>query len=68
MEHRLKDIKYDVQKHIAPQAICYNTPLICDKWLGALAYCETCLLGVSYGVSQHSMYFVKKKNQLNQLL
>ena len=29
---------------MAPQAICYNPPLVCDKPLGAPAYCETHLL------------------------
>ena len=31
MEHGLKDIKCSVQKHIAPWAICYNSPLVCDQ-------------------------------------
>ena len=43
MEHGLKDIKCYVQKHIPPRAICYN-PLVCDKQLGSLVYCETRLL------------------------
>ena len=45
MEDGLKDIKYYVQKHIAPQAICHNPTLVCIKPLGAPTYCETHLLG-----------------------
>ena len=43
MEHGLKDIKRYVQKHIAHWAVCYNSPLVCNRLLGALAYCETLL-------------------------
>ena len=42
MEYGFKDIKCYVQKHKAPQAICYNPRLIPEKPLGA--YCETPLL------------------------
>ena len=41
MEHELKDIKCYVQKHIAPQPISYNLPLIHDRPLGAPAYCDS---------------------------
>ena len=41
MEHGLKDIKCHVQKHIAPQSICYNLKLIRNRPLGAPAYCKT---------------------------
>ena len=37
MKHGLKHIKIYVQKHIAPLAMCYNPPLVCDKPLGAPA-------------------------------
>ena len=35
MEHRLKGTQFYVQKRIAPRAICYNPPLVCDKLLEA---------------------------------
>ena len=34
MEHGLKDVAFYVQKHIAPQTICYKAPLIRDMPLG----------------------------------
>ena len=40
----LKDIKCNVQRHIAPWVICYNPPLVHDKPPGAPAYCDTQLL------------------------
>ena len=38
MEHGLKDIKFYVQKHLAPRAICYITPLVRNKPLWAHAF------------------------------
>ena len=38
MNHELKYIVFYVQKHIAPQAVCYNSLLVCDNKLGAPAH------------------------------
>ena len=38
MEHGLDYIMSYVHKHIAPLAICYHPPLVCDTPLGAPAF------------------------------
>ena len=38
MEHGIKYVAFYVQKHIAPQAVCYNFMLVHDKPQGAPAY------------------------------
>ena len=48
MEHGLKDIAFQFQKHKASKAICHNFPLVCDKLLGVLALTH-CGLVTSYG-------------------
>ena len=44
MEQGLKDIKFNVQKHIEHRAMSYNPALVRDKPPGEPAYCETRLL------------------------
>ena len=38
MEHGWKHINCYVQKHIVPQPVCYNPPLVHDKSLGASSF------------------------------
>ena len=38
MEYGLKDFAFDVKKHIAHRAVCYNLPLVHNKLLGVPAH------------------------------
>ena len=78
MEHISKYNKCYVKKHITPQAICYNPPLVRNTPLGASAYCETCLLPLgnsAWGPTlawwtgvQHSGTSVGGRNDLHIML
>ena len=54
MEHGLKYITFYVQKHIAPLAVCYNLPLVCDKPLEVPAFVKLVYIGYR-GINSNNM-------------
>ena len=46
MEHGLKYNMFYIEKHKAPQAMCYDPMLVCDKPLGAPTFVKLVYCGV----------------------